>query len=275
MAEVWACCVLLVCVNVILDIRVHLGASRLGSVCGMGERLERNDVVVHQFGSADHAFPVLFSPQHNVLGVVWVIGGVCGCHCADQHCRIPLGVENIWIDHDSSVFAVLLCIGFDDWRFVVLFSPVWSRLGDCDWQGEYDGLGIVGRDSRLELRQVWDFLLCVYLTFVCKSEHAKLCWNRGLGVWRIRLHGVNRWRSEKLRDVSFLNLNARVQIKGGKRTFFLGLLICMPLLLLNYTFPLVVSFPLNPNVTQVCSSCCWVCFLKTRNSGGCRIQLWI
>ncbi len=30
----------------------------------------------------------------------------------------------------------------------------------------------------------------------------------------------------------------------------MGLVLCMPLLLLNYTFPLIVSFPLNSNVTQ-------------------------
>jgi amino acid transporter len=40
------------------------------------------------------------------------------------------------------------------------------------------------------------------------------------------------------------------EIEGGKKTFFMGLLLCMPLLLLNYTFPLVVTFPLDSNVTQ-------------------------
>lgn len=37
------------------------------------------------------------------------------------------------------------------------------------------------------------------------------------------------------------------EIEGGKRTFFLGLLFCMPMMLLNYALPLTVTYPLYTN----------------------------
>ena len=40
------------------------------------------------------------------------------------------------------------------------------------------------------------------------------------------------------------------EISGGARTFFLGIFICMPLLLLNYAFPLIVTIPLNPDLAS-------------------------
>lgn len=38
------------------------------------------------------------------------------------------------------------------------------------------------------------------------------------------------------------------EIAGGKRTFFLGLACSMPLMLLNYSFPLCVAFPFSPDL---------------------------
>lgn len=40
------------------------------------------------------------------------------------------------------------------------------------------------------------------------------------------------------------------EIEGGKRTFFRGLLLCMPMMLLNYSFPLAVAFPYSPSVGE-------------------------
>lgn len=40
------------------------------------------------------------------------------------------------------------------------------------------------------------------------------------------------------------------EIQGGKRTFLLGLMFCMPLMLLNYAFPVVISYPLSLNYTN-------------------------
>ncbi len=154
----------------------------------MGQRMERHDVVVHQHRTPRHPLPLLLPVTLTfmfflfwstltrkkkcgqdcgvVLGAVRHVGGVCGGDDCNQHCGISLGLAHFGTHYDCLVSSFFLCVG----------------LGNFQRANSQHGLVIAGEHSQLEL---------------CSPQYELLCRNCRLGIWRIRLVGINSRRGFK------------------------------------------------------------------------------
>lgn len=116
-------------------------------------------------------------------------------------CLVTIGINIVGFRWVSRLSAVILVVLFSPFFALLFWEIATGKIHSVDW-------------AALKDIPSWDYVGPRMSTFV------------GTCVWAFG---------------GFDSLgNIAGEISGGRRTFFLGLLITMPLLLCNYTFPLIM-----------------------------------